>query len=61
MGNSMVTLAVISVANTMPVSGARTTPVKKLQQFPECLPLGGSQAVLGNIARPFQICHVEAR
>jgi hypothetical protein len=29
MGSSMVTLMVISVTNTMPVSGARTTPVKK--------------------------------
>ena len=28
-GNSMVTSAVISVASTMPVSGARTTPVNK--------------------------------
>jgi hypothetical protein len=28
-GNSIVTLAVISVTSTMPVSGARTTPVKK--------------------------------
>jgi len=27
-GSSMLTLAVISVTNTMPVSGARTTPVK---------------------------------
>jgi hypothetical protein len=28
-GRSIVTLAVISVTSTMPVSGARTTPVKK--------------------------------
>ena len=28
-GNSIETLAVISVTSTMPVTGARTTPVKK--------------------------------
>src|SRR5215472_4045598 len=28
-GSNIVTLAVISVTSTMPVSGARTTPVKK--------------------------------